>query len=172
MEESGRSFAKIEQSDLERLALLACEDREEFFARKPLWRRLYSDRVLCVALCQGAALQYADEKHGVKDFDVWTLYTRHPDAAFPCRRVGRKDFGRSKFGRSPDDVGYAGRRVDLLARSLSFASPTDPVQSIRTYLCAGRTKTARELARKAVILIEPRRLLGKIVWPKERAKRQ
>src|SRR5258708_7466644 len=138
MEESGRSFAKIEQSDLERLALLASEDREEFFARKPLWRRLYSDRVLCVALCQGAALHYADEKHGVKDFDVWTFYTAHPDAAFPCRPVGRKDFGPSKFGRNRDDAGYAGRRVDLLARSLSLASPVDAVQWIRTYLGAER----------------------------------
>lgn len=90
-----------------------------------------------------------------------------PDAAFPWRRIATKDFGRSKFGRNPEDIGYAGRRVDLLARSLSFASPADPVEWIRTYLCTGRTKTAHELALKAVILIEPRRLLGKVVWPKE-----
>ena len=74
MEESGRSFAKIETSDLERLALLARQDREEFFSRYPRWQQLYSDRILCVALCQGAAVHYVNEENGVKDFDVWTFY--------------------------------------------------------------------------------------------------
>jgi len=35
MEESERSFAKIEESDLGRLALLSREDRDEFFSRQP-----------------------------------------------------------------------------------------------------------------------------------------
>ncbi len=39
MEESERSFAKIEESDLERLALLSREDRDEFFSRQPHWQQ-------------------------------------------------------------------------------------------------------------------------------------
>lgn len=165
MEESEKSFAKIDQSDLERLAVLAKEDREEFFSRYPRWQLLYSNRILCVSLCQGAALHYADQTSGIKDFDVWTFYAKHPERAFPWRRVGRRDFGPSKFGKNPDDVGYVGRRVDLLARSLPCDLGAEPVQCIQTYLSPGRTKTACELSRKAVVLIEPRSLMGKMVWP-------
>ena len=89
MEESETSFAKIEESDLERLALLSREDRDEFFSRQPRWQQLYANRLLCVALCQGAAVHYVD---GVKDFDIWTFYAQHPDEAFSWRRVGRKDY--------------------------------------------------------------------------------
>lgn len=167
MEQSDRSLARIEASDLERLALLCKEDREEFFSRIPRWQKLYSDRILCVALSQGAALHYVNRENGVKDFDVWTFYSEHPNAAFPCRRVGRKDYGFSKFGKCPDDTGYVGRRVDLIGRSIRFALGTDPVQCIQTYLSERRTKTAWELSQKAVILIEPRSFMGKIVWPKE-----
>lgn len=166
MEEPDRSLAKIEGSDLERLALLSKEDREEFFSRSPRWKLLYSGSILCVALCQGAALHYVNGENGVKDFDVWTFYSEHPDAPFPCRRVGKKDFGPSKFGRHRHDTGYAGRRVDLIGRSIRFAPGSDPVQSIQAYLNERRTKTASELSQKAVVLLEPRDLLGKIVWPK------
>jgi hypothetical protein len=79
---------------------------------------------------------------------------------------GRKDYGLSKFGKNPNDVGYVGRRVDLLARSLPFPPDADPVQCICTYLSDSQTKTANELSRKAVVLIEPKDLMGKIVWPK------
>jgi len=93
MEESERSFAKIEESDLERLALLSREDRDEFFSRQPRWQQLYANRLLCVTLCQVAAVHYVDGRYGVKDFDIWTFYAQHPDEAFPWRRVGRKDYG-------------------------------------------------------------------------------
>jgi hypothetical protein len=170
MQESERSFTKIEVDDLERLAVFSKKDTDEFFSRHPRWQRLYADRVLCIALCQGAAVHYVNGKNGVKDFDVWTFYAKHPDASFPWRRRGRKDFGPSKFGKNPDDVGYLGRRVDLLARSVPFAVGTDPVQFIQAYLTDRRTKTANELSRKAVILIEPKNLVGKIIWvPKTEA---
>jgi hypothetical protein len=167
MEDSERSLAKIEVGDLERLAFLCREDREAFFSRHPGWQRLYTDRILCVALCQGAALHYVNGRSGVKDFDVWTFYAEHPDAAFPWRRMGRKDYGVSKFGKNPDDAGYIGRRVDLLARSLRFALGTDPVQCIQTYLSGMHTKTACELSQKAVVLVEPKGLMGTVVWPRE-----
>lgn len=165
MEQSERSFAKIDGSDLRRLALLAREDREEFFFRHPHWQELYSRRILCVALCQGAAMHYVDQRNGVKDFDVWTFFSQHPEARFPWRRVGRRDFGPSKFGKHPDDAPYTGRRVDLLARSIRCPYPSDPVQSIREYLAHPPSKTASALSQKAVVLIEPRNLVGEIVWP-------
>jgi len=71
---STRSFEKIEKGDLKRLLDLADEDRDEFFARHPRWKKLYSGRLLCIALCQGAAQHYFDGKTGVKGFDVWTSW--------------------------------------------------------------------------------------------------
>jgi hypothetical protein len=148
------------------LAELASTDREELFARRPLLGERYARRVLCVALCQGAALHYLDGRNGVKDFDVWAFYAQHPDGPFPQRRVGRRDFGRSKFGRMPDDIGpYIGRRVDLIGRSLPERQDADPVQALRRYLQESRTSSARALARKAVILIDPAPLRGVTVWP-------
>jgi hypothetical protein len=100
-----RSYERIEKEDLEKLLKFAIDDREDFFARYPRWKHLYANRVICIALCQGAAQHFVDGKNGVKDFDVWTFYADHQDAPFPYRRIGRRDFGISKFGCYPAHVG-------------------------------------------------------------------
>lgn len=46
----------------------------DLFARHPHGAGRYAGRLLCRALCQGAALHYLDGKNGVKDFDVWSFY--------------------------------------------------------------------------------------------------
>ena len=164
MRERERSKAKIERGDLRRLAEIAATDRAAFFQRHPRWRRLYSNRVLAVALCQGAARHYVDGKTGVKDFDVWTFYAAHPEGAFPPRRRGKIDFGASKFGRHPADVGFIGRRVDLIGRSLRAHVGADPVVVLREYLSKPKSRSARKLAAKAVVLLEPTKLRGRVVW--------
>jgi hypothetical protein len=58
-----RSFEPITDEDLARLSALARADREELFGRKPLLGQRYAHRVLCVALCQGAALHYLDGRN-------------------------------------------------------------------------------------------------------------
>jgi hypothetical protein len=161
-----RSVAPITLDDLARLAELATADRDQIFARHRLLGQRYADRVLCVALCQGAALHYLDGRNGVKDFDVWTFYAEHPHGTFPARRVARADFGPSKFGRLPNDLRpYAGRRVDLIGRSLPVEPDADPVQALRRYLSTSRTTSARALAGKAVVLVDPAHLRGVIAWP-------
>jgi hypothetical protein len=162
-----RSMARFARSDLRRLAEIAARDRAEFFQRHPRWRRLYAKRVIAVALCQGAALHYVDGKNGVKDFDVWTFYAAHAEAPFPGRRRGKVDYGASKFGRHPADRHLLGRRVDLLGRSLPIALGSDPVEALRDYLNAGSTRSARALAAKAVVLLDPSNLRGRVVWPEE-----
>jgi hypothetical protein len=161
-----RSLEPITHDDLTRLSDLARMDREDLFARKPLLSQRYAHRLVCVALCQGAALHYLDGRNGVKDFDVWTFYAEHPDGPFPYRRVGRRDFGPSKFGRMPNDIRpYVGRRVDLVARSLQEQPTAHPVEALRRYLQRSRTGSARALASKAVILIDPTSLRGVAAWP-------
>lgn len=162
-----RSLARIDRSDLLRLAELAAEVEAGLFARNPEGAGRYVGRLLCRALCQGAALHYVNEKNGIKDFDVWSFYAVHSDGPFPCRWRGTADFGLSKFGRYPDDPpSYTGRRVDLLGRSLSAPLGADPDAVVRAYLSTARTASARELAAKAAVLVEPQQLVGKVVWPR------
>jgi hypothetical protein len=165
-EKSGRSLARIEVTDLLRLTGLAARAEAGLFARRPEVARRCAGRLLCRALCQGAALYYLSNEKGIKDFDVWSFYAEHDDGPFPYRWHLQRDFGPSKFGRYPGDPPtYAGRRVDFLGRSLPGGLRTDPAVALRKYLSAGRTATARALAAKAGILIGPKHRVGEIVWP-------
>lgn len=163
---SERSYKKIDRRDLKRLAKIAQDDSQDFFARYPEWRKLYSKRIICVALCQGAAQHYVDGKNGIKDFDVWTFYSVHSSGKpFPYRRMGHGDFGKSKFGRHPDDLKFEGRCVDLLGRSVKCGLKDDPIKIIHKYLTKTKTHSAVELSKKAVVMLEPLDLIGTVVWP-------
>jgi hypothetical protein len=159
-------MARIGRADLLRLAALAADAEAELFRRNPQGSGRYARRLLGRALCQGAALHYVDGSNGVKDFDVWSFYAQYDDRPFPARWRGTRDFGSSKFGRYPGDPPrYAGRRVDLLGRSLPAGSGADLADVVRRYLTAGRTGSAKALAAKAVVLIDPQDRAGEIVWP-------
>jgi len=161
-----RSVARIELADLRRLAELAADAEAELFGRNPQGSGRYAGRLLGRALCQGAAVHYVDGRNGVKDFDVWSFYAELDGWPFPPRWRGTRDFGPSKFDRYPGDPArYSGRRVDCLGRSLPAALGADPAEAIRRYLAGRRTESARQLAAKAVILIDPRGRTGEIVWP-------
>ena len=56
-------------------------------------------------------------------------------------------------------------RLTALGVRFRLGGDGDPISTLRRYLSEQRTTTARELARKAVVLIEPDALLGKVVWP-------
>jgi hypothetical protein len=126
---------------------------------------MYSKRIFAVALCQGAALHIVDNANGIKDFDVWTFYTEHPARPFPYRRRAEVDFGRSKFGRTDGAPAcFVGRKVDLIGRSIPGAVRSNPIETLQRYLSERTTKSAWCLAKKAVVMIEPKRLVGTIVW--------
>jgi hypothetical protein len=146
------SLAQIERADLLRLAALAADAEADLFKRNPQGSGRYAGRLLCRALCQGAAFHYVDKSNGVKDFDVWSFYAQYDDWPFPARWRGTHDFGPSRFGRYPGDPPrYSGRRVDLLGRSLPAEPGADPADVLRRYLATQRTHSARCLAAKAVV---------------------
>lgn len=157
-------MAALTDEHLRRLAELAEADREGLFIRNP-HLSVYRNRILLTALCQGAALHFVNGTNGVKDLDVYTFYAEDPCVGYPYRRRGVEDFGDSELGRHPDDHGFQGRRVDLLGRALKVATTADPVTSIRNYLRAGGTATARELAKKAVVVIDPGARFSQVAWP-------
>ena len=160
-----RSQRPIEPKDLARLAKVAAEDRADLFARKPELGKLYRNRVLCVALCQGAARHFIDGKTGVNDFDVWTFYRAHPHRPYPYRRNMPRDFGDTKFGTSPDRPDFLGRRVDCLGRSIPHTRGQDPPEAVSDRLRSRRTTSARKLAEKAVVVLEPESERGRVIWP-------
>lgn len=159
-----RSLAPITDEHLRRLAEIAEADREGLFSRNPRLA-VYRDRILLTALCQGAALHYVNGTNGVKDLDVYTFYAEAPGVGYPYRRRGVEDFGESDHGRHPDDHEFVGRRVDLLGRTLKVEPSVEPVAAVRSYLQAGSTSTAKELAKKAVVVINPAARFGQVVWP-------
>lgn len=158
----GRSFLKIELSDLERLREIAEQDRKLFFKKHPLWAALYKDRVLCITLCQGSAKHYTDNVTGINDFDVWTFYKSNPKKQWCYRRNVAHDFGNPKFGQSVTKPEFVGRRVDCLGRDIPVLKSDSLTTALQRYLHQGKTTTARFLAQKPIILLGPN--LGKIIW--------
>jgi len=169
---TGRSLERIDRDDLLHLARLAAEVEAGLFARNPQGAGRYTGRLLCRALCQGAALHYVDATTGVKDFDVWFFYAERGDGPFPYRWRGTADYGRSKFGRYyGDPPSFTGRRVDLLGRSLAVPVNAEPAAVLRDYLRAARTASAKALAAKAIVLISPEQRACEVVWPEPRRSR-
>lgn len=160
-----RSYLPIAREDLVRLAAIAAADRADYFARYPDWADLYAGRILCTALCQGAALHYLYGETGVQDFDVYTFFAEHPARRWYARRRAVYDFGDPKFGQSADRPHFVGRRVDVWGRAIPAPVGGDPTAAIRAYLAAGQTETARRLAQKAVVLLHPVGAMGKAIWP-------
>lgn len=158
----GRSFLKITKNDLKRLLAIAVRDRKEFFKTHPEWARLYANRVLCIALCQGAALHYVTGTTGINDFDVWTFFDTNPKKLWCYRRKKIYDFGDPKFGQSIDRPDFIGRRVDCLGRDIKVMRGENSEAALIRYLSEAKTETARALATKAVVLLQPN--LGKIIW--------
>lgn len=154
MGEGPRASGRITIRHLDWLAQIARTDHEGLFARHPHLAR-FRPRLLSVALCQGAALHYIDGKNGIQDLDVWSLYAAAPGLGWPYRRRGVVQFGESGF------VG----RVDCLGRALDYPLGIDPAELWRDYLGRPSTQTARELALKAVVLLEPEARRGEIGWP-------
>lgn len=158
-----RSFGQIDIDDLKRLYDLARRDREDLFSRYSAYQEAYADRVICVALCQGAAQHYIDGKTGIKDFDVWTFYRTNPKKRWCYRRLKSCDFGDPKFGQSMDRPDFVGRRVDLLGRAIAASREEHPRTALQRYLREPKTDTAFRLAKKAVVLLYPD--CGTVIWP-------
>lgn len=184
-----RSRAPLTEEHLARLSALAQADHQAF--TRVGGRAEYRDRRLLVVLAQGAAQHFVDMRHGVKDLDVWTFYAQLPGQRFPAdRRETHADFGPSVFGRQCYDLGkarnshelsrwerwnaYQGRRVDFLIRALPIEPGVvfeDIVAALQVWLDAGATSKAAKkpsawwLARSAVVIVDPLRHRGQVVWP-------
>jgi hypothetical protein len=105
MSVSERSFARIVDADLRHMSGLVLGRLSEIFSYAPV-AGLYRDRLVALVLCQGAAAHFVDGTTGINDLDVWAFFSDGPEKPFPWRVIWRADFGPSRLGRHPDDVGY------------------------------------------------------------------
>jgi hypothetical protein len=151
-------------SDLDRLAQIAKDDLQDLFARNSQLNKL-ANKVICIVLCQGAALHYIDGQAGVKDFDIFTFFEGGYSVSFPPRRRKVEDFGDDKFGQTLDHPHFVGRRVDLMGRSIVCQKDADLADVVRHYLIEQKTATAVELSKKGVIILEPASRRGEVIWP-------
>ncbi len=165
-----RSPELITKEDLKELYEGSVQRLQQYFiqGQGAKWKNFYNiEKPLAVALCQGAAMHYHDGVNGIKDFDVWFFYSFNEEH-LPYRTIWKWDYNNSKFGRHPSIPGYTGRKVDVLIRSIKNHTENDPVESICQYLENENTKSSRELAKKAVVMLAPELWLGEVVWYKQR----
>lgn len=75
--------------------------------------------------------------------------------------------GVRKLGVHPLDVPrrFEGRHVDLYMPLVKDVEPgDDPVTAVQGYLRSAATTTAWHLSQKAVVVVDPPELLGKVIW--------
>lgn len=172
-DDTNRSYASLRTQDIDRLLEIERAWRYSLEQRYEHWR-WYGPRLMCIALAQGAALHLVDGRNGIKDFDVYRFFAKHPGRPDPDPAIYRGrtavDFGdSSRFGRnedpnaSPKVKRMKGRNVDLFSVALEAEPTDDPAQAIQALLSAPRTKTERYLAQKAVVILSPQPL--RVAWP-------
>jgi hypothetical protein len=167
-----RSYETLDDDDLARLGRVADADVEAFFARN-LHLRSRRDRLVLVALAQGAAEHRLRGERGIWDLDLIVCFVKKPTPPHPTRRqVLSWDWGPSKFGRCPfDPPEYTGRAVDVKYWTIPDAA--DPIEGLQEWLtrrAKQRHDPARnpDVAHEPVILIRPH--FGDVVWdPDNRA---
>ena len=165
-----RSPEPLTKEDLKELYAGSVRRLYEYFinGEGAKWKVLYDiQKPLAIALCQGGAMHYHDGVNGIKDFDVWFFYPFNKKH-LPYRTIWNWDYKNPKFGRHPEIPGYEGRKVDVIVRSIKHYVEGDPENTIYQFLQRENTSSSRELAKKAVVLLSPEPLLGKVVWYKKK----
>ncbi|UIK18027.1 hypothetical protein [Rhizobium leguminosarum] len=155
---SERSLELINTADLQQFSEAALRKLSEIFRRAPV-AGLYENRLLILALAQGGALHYENGETGLKDIDIWAFFSEGPSKPFPPRARWTVDFGPSKFGRHPDDIGFTGRRMDILGRSIPTQANEQPEKSVRRWL-DGWSGSAVALRQKPMFAIFPKAISG------------
>jgi hypothetical protein len=145
--------------ELHALTALAKAEEAAFFERNPHLVRPYRDRLIGVALCQGAALQYLRRGYGVNDFDVHFFYSQNPQKPKLTRARKRMHAHVGRFENMPVDF----LRTVVPAR-VRVARTAGRLAYLEAFLEQRPTPNARHLAEKAVVGLMPKGIFGVIIW--------
>ena len=150
----------VTSNELSSLAKLAGAEEKAFFVRNPHLVEPYRQRLILVALCQGAAFWYLGRGCGVKDFDVHFFYAQNPNKRRLSRSVKREYEYIASFPEIP---------IDFIRTVVPGAQPNlEPeaaIQTVREFLRSKPTRNAHHLSQKAVIGLYPNEVFAKQVWP-------
>jgi hypothetical protein len=149
----------VGQAEIGSLATIAESEEADFFGRNPHLVELYRSRLVAVALCQGAALQYLGRGYGVNDFDLHFFYRQNPDKLRLSRAVRRIFTAVGSFEDAP---------VDFVRTVIPWQLCDEfhnPGELVRAFLQRAWTSNAQHLAEKAVIGLLPEELFGVVLWP-------
>ncbi len=150
----------VTQDEFQDLATLAIAEEKAFFERNPHLIELYRQRLILVALCQGAALQYLGCGYGVKDFDIHFFYAQNPNKPRLSRAVKRDYADVGAFPKAP---------IDFIRTVVPKAQPhlksEVTIQIIQEFLNSKPTKNAEHLSQKAVIGLYPNEVFEEQIWP-------
>lgn len=146
--------------ELRGLALLAKEEESAFFQRNPHLAKPYHDRLILIALCQGAALQYIGAGYGVKDFDIHFFYAQNPAKPKLSRAVKRVHTTVGSFPERPIDF----IRTVIPDVDMPFG-PNAIIKTVQEFLLTSPTANAWHLSQKAVVGLSPDDLHAVQVWP-------
>jgi hypothetical protein len=149
----------VSRRELENLVEIATDEERACFVRNPHLIDSYRDRLLAIALCQGAALQYLGQGYGVNDFDLHYFYAQNPEKPRLSRAVGRTWTSVGAFQRVPVDFG----RTVVPHAEPSRESDT-VVRQLRQFVASRRTSNAAHLETKAVVGLWPLPLFGLTIW--------
>lgn len=149
----------VGRSELHALKALAKAEEAAFFERNPHLVQPYRDRLIAVALCQGAALQYLRRGYGVNDFDVHFFYSQNPRKPKLTRAKKRTLADVGRFENMPVDF----LRTVVPAR-VKVSRPAGRLAILHAFLQQTPTPNARHLAEKAVVGLMPKEMFGVIIW--------
>ncbi len=149
-----RTFEKITRHDLRELLVVGERVMDQFFVDKPRYAP-FRNKLVLVALCQGAADHYCDGITGIKDYDVWFFYAHMQGVSMPRSSI-KKCY--------PEFNCYKGKKVDVLRRSDSAFKKGDVKASISRYLTNPTNPTPICLSGKAVIGLYPPEVMGEKLW--------
>jgi hypothetical protein len=149
----------VGRPELQSLATLAGEEESNFFDRNPHLIEVYRERLIVVALCQGAALQYLQRGKGVNDFDIHFFYLQNPAKPRLSRSVKRIS---ATVGSFPN------ASVDFIRTVLPSARQApgreNSIELLQTFLRNPPTGNALHLSKKGVIGLLPDKLFGMVIW--------
>jgi hypothetical protein len=154
-----QAVTRKELSDLERLAR---DEEAQFFVRNPHLVAPYRDRLVAIALCQGAALQFVGRGQGVDDFDVHFFYAQNPDKPRMARTIKHR---MTPVGDFPwVHVDFVRTILPVRFCAVNWDWDQNPTRVLQAYLTSKPTPRAGYLARKAVVGLFPPAIFGQVIW--------
>lgn len=150
----------VTPDELRDLATCAIAEEQAFFARNPHLIGPYRQRLILVALCQGAALQYLGCGYGVQDFDVHFFYAQNPKKLRLSRTVKRNSVDVGAFPNAPIDFIRT-----VVPGAQPHLKPKVAIHTVQEFLDSKPTSNALHLSQKAVIGLYPDEVFGEQIWP-------